>query len=204
MLEAAERIVERAGPAALSVRGVADAVDVSTRALYSTFGSKAGLLDALARRAYTLLVEAITALPTTDDPVHDVVAAATEVFRPMAVEHPWLFRLAFLRAVPELETSDETAAVAAQAFSLLRRRFERLSDAGMLGGRDARACAAAYNALCEGLATSELRLPRLLGPDPVATWRQAVTALVVGFGRPDPAPTRAGAPAAGAQRPAGR
>ena len=56
LLAAAERIVAEGGPAALSVRAVADAAGTTTRAVYSLFGSKDGLLvEALARDAFEFL-----------------------------------------------------------------------------------------------------------------------------------------------------
>lgn len=186
LLEAAEQLVATGGPEALSVRAAADAIGVSTRAVYATFGSKAGLLDALAERAYELLAAELTTLPATDHPADDLVEAALRVFRPMAIDHPSLFRLAFLRVVPDLEVGAGTRAAAARAFGLLTDRFTRLEAAGLLGGRSARSCAAAFNALCEGLATTELRISGLLGPDPEAAWRDAIGALVAGFAAPRP------------------
>jgi AcrR family transcriptional regulator len=184
LLDAAERIIESEGPDTLSVRAVADAIGVSTRAVYATFGSKAGLLGALTQRAYELLHTAITELPATDDPAGDLVEAAVRVFRPMAVGHPSLFRLAFLRVLPDLEVGAGTKAASAAAFGLLTDRFVRLESAGLLGGRDARSCAAVFNALCEGMATTELRVTGLLGPDPEESWREAFRALVAGFATP--------------------
>ena len=51
--EAAERLVAAGGPGALSVRAVAEEAGTTTRAVYSVFGSKEGLVvDALARDAF--------------------------------------------------------------------------------------------------------------------------------------------------------
>src|SRR4051794_20851994 len=98
LLAAAEHLVEHGGTGALSVRAVADEIGTTTRAVYSTFGSKDGLLAALAERSFAMLHDAIAALPQTDDPARDLVEAALTVFRPMAIEHPSLFQIAFLRA----------------------------------------------------------------------------------------------------------
>jgi AcrR family transcriptional regulator len=190
LIGAAEQLIQEHGPEALSVRAVADAIGVSTRAVYSTFGSKAGLLDALSERAFDLLEVELSRLPVTNDPSADLVEAALRVFRPMAIGHPPLFRLAFLRVVPDLELSAETRATAARAFDSLCDRFRRLADAGLLGGRDPRACAAVFNALCEGMATSELRTTRLLGDEPEAAWRRAFSALLAGFASPPPPTSR--------------
>src|SRR5690242_17190382 len=103
LIAAAEQLVERGGAGAVSVRAVADAIGTTTRAVYSLFGSKEGLLDALARRSFELLRDDISRLPTTGDPERDLVIAGVEVFRPMAVEHPAMFALAFLRAAPDVD-----------------------------------------------------------------------------------------------------
>lgn len=184
LLDAAELLVENEGPEALSVRAVADAIGVSTRAVYSTFGSKAGMLDALSQRAFDMLFREITRLPHTDRPDHDLVEAAVRVFRPMAVGHPSLFRLALLRVVPDLEVGPDTRSASLRAFRLLTERFERLEAAGLLVGRDPWSSAVVFNALCEGMATSELRMRDRLGPDPEAVWRQAFSVLIAGFATP--------------------
>jgi AcrR family transcriptional regulator len=69
LLDAAERIVEEDGVDALSIRQVAGASSETTRAVYSLFGSKDGLVVALGRRASgELLGTEIEALPATSDP----------------------------------------------------------------------------------------------------------------------------------------
>ena len=61
------------GVGAFSVRGVAREVGTTTRAVYSLFGSKEGLLvDALAQSAYAFLADGMDDLPETDDPVADL------------------------------------------------------------------------------------------------------------------------------------
>src|SRR3954465_6326496 len=95
LLTAAEDLVERGGVGALSVRAVADQVGTTTRAVYSTFGSKERLVAALAVRSFEMLRGALAELPKTKDPARDLVQAAVTVFRPMAIEHPSLFSIAF-------------------------------------------------------------------------------------------------------------
>ena len=76
LLDAAELIVARSGPHALSVRDIADEIGTTTRAVYSVFGSKGGLLAALARRAFGFLRDALDELPVTDDPAATSSTAA--------------------------------------------------------------------------------------------------------------------------------
>jgi len=186
LLVAAERMVEGGGPSALSVRGVADAAGTTTRAVYSVFESKEGLLDALAQRSFELLRDAITELPETADPARDLIDAAVKVFRPMAIGHPSMFALAFLRSAPDLEFHEATHAAATDGLKLLRRRVQRLSDEGLLGGRDVAIATAQFNALCQGMAATELRNPAFLGRSPRSAWRSAFEALVNGFATPSP------------------
>ena len=73
----------------------------STRAVYSVFGSKDGLLvQALARRAFEFLYTEIARLEETDDPAADLVDVGVPVFRRLVREHPALYRIAFQRVVP--------------------------------------------------------------------------------------------------------
>ena len=68
LLEAAERIAAAWGPGRSMVRALADEARTTTRAIYSLFGSKDGLIAALGARAFDLLAATPSALPTADDP----------------------------------------------------------------------------------------------------------------------------------------
>jgi AcrR family transcriptional regulator len=124
LLEAAERIVDEDGLDALSVRVVANAVGVTTRAVYSLFGSKDGLLVALGTRAFHLLEGALDALPTTSDPAGDLVEAGVVVFRRFVLGHPALLRIGFQfeSMSPELTCQFRDAADAARMLRELSGR----------------------------------------------------------------------------------
>jgi AcrR family transcriptional regulator len=183
LLDAAERIAEQNGLAALSVRRVASEVGTTTRAVYSLFGAKEGLVGALGARAFGLLGASVTELPTTDDPVADLVRAGL-VFRGFANRHPAFFRL----AVQQIDVSPESVHAftdaSYQALDVLRERVKRLGDAGQLRHRPLDAAVWEFHALCEGLATLEARC---LIPDADAErlWRDALAALVHGWERDD-------------------
>ena len=98
---ATERVVSESGVGAFSVRAVAREVGTTTRAVYSLFGSKEGLLvDAMAQTAYAFLADGMDALGETDDPVEDLVAVGVPVFRTLVLEHPAPYRIAFQRITP--------------------------------------------------------------------------------------------------------
>ena len=184
LLDAAEALVVEGGPDALSVRAAADAAGTTTRAVYSVFGSKQGLLAGLAQRVFEVLDARLAALPATDDPAQDLVDASVHVFRAMAIDNPAAYRITFLRTVPGLDLGQGTAAASEHSLGLLRQRFDRLAAAGGLAGRTVDDAVVQFNALCEGLATVELRGTRGLGPDPERTWRQSIAALLSGFAVP--------------------
>src|SRR5436305_15272329 len=77
----AEQIVEAAGLPALSVRRLADESGVSSRAVYSLFGSKDASVVALGAQAFDWLGAAVARSPVTDDPAADLVEAGANAFR---------------------------------------------------------------------------------------------------------------------------
>jgi len=180
LLDAAERIVDSSGADALSVRGVAEDVGTTTRAVYSLFGSKDGLVVALSVRAFEMLGASIRALPLTKDPAADLVEAGVVVFRDFAIGHPSLFKIAVQRNVGSPTLADEIVNAQVAAFEGLEARVARLKHAGLLGGRTVRDAASQFHALCEGLAALELR-GQISPNEGERLWRDALGALVVGF-----------------------
>jgi AcrR family transcriptional regulator len=183
LLEAAERTVQAAGLEGLSVRGLADQVGTTTRAVYTLFGSKDGLLIALGTRAFTTLGTAISGLPETADPAADLVEAGIAVFRHFAIGHPSLFRIGVQQTVGPPVLARDFARAATQAFAGLESRVHRVRAAGLLGSRSVRDAACQFHALCEGLAAVELRGQMTPGEE-MRIWRDALTALVAGFAIP--------------------
>lgn len=179
LLDSAERAVEAKGLAALSVRAVAAEAGTTTRAVYSLFGSKDGLVVALGVRAYRLLDAAVGALPVTHDAAADLVDAGL-VFRRFARDHPALFMIGIQRALPAPVLWEQFRGAAATALSRLCVRLDRLAKNQGLGGRSTLEAAWQFHALCEGLAAAELR-DLNQGQDPEARWHAALSALVHGF-----------------------
>jgi AcrR family transcriptional regulator len=175
LLAAAERAVTEGGIDALSVRGVAGDVGTTTRAVYSLYGSKEGLVAALAARPFELLHEGLESVPVTDDPAADLVAAAL-MYRRFSNDHPALWALGM-----QFVTRSETVNVVAwESLNLLKEKVGRLADAGRLNGRTVDQATLQFHALCEGMAAVELR-GRPDVSDWEAMWRQGFEALVAGF-----------------------
>jgi AcrR family transcriptional regulator len=181
---AAEQIVAEDGAGALSVRAVAEAATTTTRAVYSVFGSKDGLVDALAQTAFEFLFTEIEALPDTTDPVADLLDVGV-VFRRLVHEHPALYRIAFQRVVPGLRSGPELSAARERAFAQLQGRIRRLEEGGLLGRTSLSDATIAFEAVMEGLANAELRgatLRLLPEGDEEGAWNRALVNVIRGFG----------------------
>ena len=171
------------GPDALSVRRVADEAGTTTRAVYTVFGSKEGLVAALAQTAFEFLSDEIDRLPETDDPAADLVTIGTSVIRRLVREHPALYRIAFQR-IAGLQPEPQLVAARERAWVQLQGRVQRLNDAGLLDGKPVPDAARELNAMWEGLANAELRgdvlriMPR--GEEERA-WHDALTTVIRGF-----------------------
>jgi AcrR family transcriptional regulator len=180
---AAERLVAADGADALSVRTAAAEAGTTTRAVYSLFGSKEGLVAAVAQTAFEYLYDQIDRLPVTDDPAADLIAIGTKVVRRLALDHPGLFRIAFQR-VAGLRADPGLVAARQRAWAQLQAAVVRLHDARLLGTKPVPDAAREINAMWEGLANAELRgevLRIMPKGEEERAWLDALTTVVRGF-----------------------
>ena len=168
------------------MRAVADEAQTTTRAVYSLFGSKDGLVAALAQTAFELLYDGIDELPETDDPGADLVAIGTQVVRRLVTDHPALYRIAFQR-IAGLHPEPGLVAARERAWVQLQGRVSRLRDAGLRDDTGVADAARALNAMWEGLGNAELRgdvLRIMPSGHEERAWRAALTTVVRGLTSP--------------------
>ncbi len=185
---AAERLFDEHGAEGVSVRALADAAGTTTRAVYSLFGSRDGLLvDAMGSRAYEFLMQRMHSQVLTDDPATDLVEMGLTAFRQLVVQHPTLFRITFQRVLPSFQPGPELVSARDSGVRLLTQRVGRLEDAGLLDSLPLPDAVIAFQAACEGLGNLELRgtIMRLLpsGQEETA-WRRTLSTLVRGLTGP--------------------
>jgi len=193
LLDAAERLLAEGGPEAVSVRATADAVDVSTRAVYSVLGSKQALIEGLAGRGFGYLADLVEAAPVTSDPLDDLVSVGVRAFRTFAVGRPHLFRITFDRISAEVVRQPPVNAQLQRAFGALSMRIERALATGLLSPRSPIEIAFMFHSICHGLAANELsRLQPPIGAsfwqmtagmDVEKAWTVALSAFVSGLRR---------------------
>jgi AcrR family transcriptional regulator len=94
MLVAAARILREEGPAALTVRRVAERVNASTKVIYTRFGGKDGLLDALYIHAFEGLGIVLSQCVEVAEPEPRLRRMCT-AYRRYALAEPALYNIMF-------------------------------------------------------------------------------------------------------------
>jgi AcrR family transcriptional regulator len=188
LLAAAERLVAEGGIDAVSVRAAAVRAGTTTRAVYALFGSKEGLVQALAQQAFGLLMERVAALPLTDDPGRDLIAGGAKGFRAFVLEHPDLFRLFFTAQPPRPQLNADSTGSRMAALGQLVQLVERAQVAGLVGGHTVEDVTLLWDALCTGLALREICGP-IQRSEGERIWTDALTVFLTGLGSVDEART---------------
>jgi AcrR family transcriptional regulator len=180
LLAAAGRLLAEEGPGALSLRRVAEAVGTSTRAVYSVFGGKEGLLGAMYWTMAESMAAAHARVPHSNDPVAELLRL-TAAYRRSALSHPHLYPLMFGGAVPGFTPEARAMAHARTAFARVQQTIARALAAGRFRGRTVGRMAHMLWALVHGLASLELAGALGTRTAAAALWRDAVVAMLRGF-----------------------
>lgn len=178
LLEAASQLLRDEGPQGLSVRKVASAAGSSTMGVYSRFGGKPGLLDALYGEGYEILAAAQDQVDGTAGRAR--VLALCAVYRAVALTHPAHYAL-MTGGVPGFEPSAERARAGRGTFEVLRRAISDAQGVREVAGHAADDLAEALVAACHGLVAFELA-GRFEDPPRIAQrYQAAVGALLSGW-----------------------
>lgn len=172
VIEVAARILAEDGPHGLSLRRVATAAGASTQIVYTLFGGKPGLADALYTEGFQRLGAAMDAALADAPPPGDVerLMHLGRAYRRFAAAEPAFFSVMFGRSIPGFAPSTSTrAACRALTFGRVVEATRECVEAGALVARDPEQLARACWAAVHGIAA--LETAGLLGaedPDAVA------------------------------------
>jgi AcrR family transcriptional regulator len=158
LLTAAHRLLTEDGPEALTVRRIASEAGMSTMNVYSRFGGKDGVIDELYVEGYRRLIEAIEAVPITDEIVTDLIHIA-DAYRQFASDHPTYYGIMFRSTVPGFRPSAESINVALGGLTRFVERVRRGQELGQIASgadRDPQEIAAWLWATCHGMVSLEL------------------------------------------------
>jgi AcrR family transcriptional regulator len=179
ILEKATELLATRGPEGVTVRRVADGAGTTTRAIYSLFGDKRGLLQALHHEAAALMTATHLEVAARDDVVAEMVDLGL-AYRRAALANPHTFRL-LMGDAPDFRPDPDDVRLGRRSFARVVEALGRLAAAGRLGGRTVERAGTQMWALVHGLATLELMGLLDAHSDPEALWRDAVQTMVQGL-----------------------
>jgi len=135
LLDRAAELLSDEGPEALSLRRLATDVGTSTTAVYSLFGGKPALLQAVYNEAFRRFGEHLGSVEPSADPRDDLLRLAI-AYRASALDDPHMYAVMFGRRTPGFEPKPEVQERAAATFAPLVDAVRRGIAAGVLGAAD--------------------------------------------------------------------
>lgn len=151
ILDAAWELAEVHGIAGLSLREVARAVGMKAPSLYTYFGSKDGLFDAMFAEGYSQLGEAVTGWISRVDGEKPAVALGETVGQWIRFCQASLarYQIMFTRAIPGWQPSEEAYAISVGEY---QRMAQALTAFGVTSAEDLDL----YTAIASGLAAQQM------------------------------------------------
>jgi AcrR family transcriptional regulator len=180
LLDVAGALLTSEGPDALSLRRLATAAGTSTSAVYALFGGKPGILRALFAEAFTRFAGHLHAVPTSEDPLDDILALA-RAYRAGALADPHRYAVMFALAVPGFAPTAQDYAHAEATLAPLVDGVRRAVGAGRLRSQPPRLIATALWAAMHGLVSLELRGALPAGTPPGEVYEAAIRAGLDGW-----------------------
>ena len=159
VVEVAARLLAEEGPHGLSLRRIAAEAGGSTQLVYTLFGGKRGLANALYREGFTRLAddirEALDAAPPAPDP--DRLVAIGRAYLGFARREPAFFSVMFGRAIPDFTPTRSTRTAGRLCtFGQVLAIASECLEAGTLVGRTPHDLARICWAASHGLASLEV------------------------------------------------
>jgi AcrR family transcriptional regulator len=181
LIDAAERILVRDGPSAVTVRTVAAEAGVAPMGVYNRFHGKDGLVDALITRGFIELRRAVAGRTETD-PIQRLRGSSNR-YRQFALTHPARYMAMFDGAIHQEQTSPTVHEQATAAFNELVAHVQFGMEAGALTTADPTEVAQQIWSTVHGAVQLEIK-GMLRVPDGERTYRQLFEALLRGLQSP--------------------
>lgn len=176
LLASAIALLEEGGSDAITVREVAARAGVAPMGVYSRFGGKDGLLEALFVAGFTQLQAAITSARGAD--ARSRLRNGCLAYRRFAVGNPHLYELMF-RQMLELDLSPESLDQAMKSFGQLVERVEDAAAAHLIRADDPVDVAQQFWSALHGGVSLEIA-GVIFATDPEKTFAAMVDTLIQG------------------------
>jgi AcrR family transcriptional regulator len=180
LLAAAEAVLVRDGPGAVTVRAVAAQAGIAPQGVYSRLGGKDGLVDALLIRGFSRF--AVTLEAARDpDPVERLRDCARR-YRAFGLANPHFYAIMFEGAIPRERSAEppELAEQGAAAFTALVRVVEYAAASGAISAPEPTEVAQQLWNAAHGAVALELK-GLILTADPAATYEALVETVIRGL-----------------------
>lgn len=180
LLDRAGEMLSAEGAKALSLRKLAAEAGTSTTAVYSLFGGKPELVNALYAEGFTRFGARMLAVPRTGDAMEDLVRLGL-AYRESALADPHLYSIMFTKAVPGFEPGPEADEQAKRTLEPLVETVRAAIDAGQFRPEPPETIAVSSWGIVHGLVMLELNsnLPEQF--DVAAVYETALRAHVRGW-----------------------
>ena len=155
LLDQASQLLLAEGIHALSTRKLAELAGTSTTAIYTLFGGKDGLLEALYIEGFQRLNGAIRAVKQNKNPLEHL-RAINKTYRKVALENPAYYAIMFEKISPAHEPSDAALEQAWQSMEPLIATIQRCMDASLIPAGNAEEHAMKFWIGAHGLVSLEL------------------------------------------------
>jgi AcrR family transcriptional regulator len=172
LLERAGQLLSTEGPAAVSLRKIATDVNTSTTAVYSLFGGKPALLEALYDEAFNRFGAHLRAVPVTDDPAEDLVQIGL-AYRRSALADPQFYSVLYSKVV---EPTKAMSRAAGRTFAPVIDAVRRAVEQKVFLDTDPEQIAMSMWGIAHGLVSLELNGNLPPGVDAAATYELALRA----------------------------
>jgi AcrR family transcriptional regulator len=179
LIAAAEAVLVRDGPAAVTVRAVAAEAGIAPMGVYNRLGGKDGLVDALLIRGFDALRASIAGGDQPD--MLERLRACGLRYRTFALTNRHYYAIMFEGAIPHDFMSLEVAEHASAAFGELVRNVELAAAAGAIRAPDPQEVAQQIWSTVHGAVTLELQ-GLVLTPDAEATYEATMETMLRGLG----------------------
>ncbi len=155
IFDAGLRLLSTEGHESLTVRRIATEAGCSTIGVYTWFGGKDGLIDAIWRSGFESFADALESARALKAPLSQARGQA-KAYRTWALSHPMHYQVMFMKAMPGFTPTTESQVASGRAFQSLLNAVNDAHTKGELRSPDITAVAMTMWAAIHGLVSLEL------------------------------------------------
>lgn len=154
LLDVAVNLLQSDGPESLTMRRIAAEAGCTTTVIYTMFGNREGLAEALYLEGFERFRRSLEAVPQRRNPFEHLNALGP-AYRQACLAEPGYYSLMFERAIPGFEPSERARTLARAALNILDRVIADCISAGYLIPTQPRKIADALWAAAQGAISLE-------------------------------------------------